>query len=515
MRKLISISLCLMLVFVCVFSIVSKEVLAKREGKKLEIKIVADLLPWTKNNLDVNRSDELKAWEKLSNVEINYITPPHSNYGDKVNLMLATGNLPDILNYGDVAQLVSNDLLVPLTDYWDSEAAKKVIEKYYNDSSFDPVTINGEIWGIPLPKALYASEGTMVRKDWLENLGLEKPETLEEYREVLNAFTYDDPDGNGKDDTYGYTCRKGLTCAATFGGAFGIDFNKWGPMQLRYDLIDGKLVPQQTQDKYKEFLKYMRTLIYEDKVFVPDAAINTSDQWKKDMFTSRAGMWQHSTTRIDQYFMANMKKANPDWKERGIEIDYTKPPLDPADGKGLYPLGLNVQGNILITRAAKDPEAIFDYFMWALSDEEAIEFAKYGLEGKHHKVVNGKKEWKEGVFEDELQWQVKNMIYTTKFIGLDDEEVAATYGERALEAAKFNEKYNKPAKTFLLGKPMLDAEKNYLSTLNTLVEEYSLKIMLGEIEVDSGFEEMKKALNKNGLDKVVTAVQEWYDKNKK
>ena len=44
----------------------------------------------------------------------------------------------------------------------------------------------------------------MIRQDWLDNLGLDMPETFEEFKEVMRAFTEDDPDGNGVDDTYGF-----------------------------------------------------------------------------------------------------------------------------------------------------------------------------------------------------------------------------------------------------------------------------------------------------------------------
>lgn len=49
----------------------------------------------------------------------------------------------------------------------------------------------------------------MIRQDWLENLGLEMPTSLDELYDVLYAFTYNDPDGNGVDDTYGITSAGG------------------------------------------------------------------------------------------------------------------------------------------------------------------------------------------------------------------------------------------------------------------------------------------------------------------
>ena len=46
------------------------------------------------------------------------------------------------------------------------------------------------------------------RQDWLDKLGLKYPETLDDMKNVLIAFTNNDPDGNGKNDTYGYTAEK-------------------------------------------------------------------------------------------------------------------------------------------------------------------------------------------------------------------------------------------------------------------------------------------------------------------
>ena len=60
-----------------------------------------------------------------------------------------------------------------------------------------------------------------VRKDWLDRLGLEPPETLEEYYEVIRAFTLDDPDGNGVQDTIGLTLTSKLGRSSPFFGAFG------------------------------------------------------------------------------------------------------------------------------------------------------------------------------------------------------------------------------------------------------------------------------------------------------
>lgn len=58
-------------------------------------------------------------------------------------------------------------------------------------------SIEGKLYGIPFQKAV-ARNGVVIRKDWLDKLGLAVPKTTDELMEVAKAFTEKDPDGNGK-----------------------------------------------------------------------------------------------------------------------------------------------------------------------------------------------------------------------------------------------------------------------------------------------------------------------------
>lgn len=481
----------------------------KKEQEPLEFTVVSDMINWTRDNLDVNESVEAELWSELTNTKITYITPPHSEAPEKINLLIASGDYPDVIdNSPNSMKYAKEGIFISLEEYWQSPIGQQAILDYYNvDDVFVLVTLDGERFGIPHLADVYARKGTMVRADWLEALDLEAPETLDDYRAVLNAFTFNDPDGNGENDTYGFTARGDLSYADTFLGAFGIESHR----HVTYDLIDGKIVAEQTQDDFKSYLEYMRGLIFEDKVFVPDAALNTSDQWKEDMFASRAGMWQHDIVRIDQYFMTNMMLANPDWEEKGIRIEFLVPPTGgPNTGKtGLYN-SLPVSGGIYITDLAEEPERIFEYFMGTNIAEEAIDFVKYGLENRDYKVVDGNKQWVEGVFDGIDLLRVREVVNFWYYEKVDSEIFAAQYGQRALDAKLHNEKYNQAPKTFLLGKPVLSADDDYPDT-DSVVIEYSLKIMYGEIGVEEGFAEMQEMLIAKGLNHKLDAYQQWYD----
>lgn len=302
-------------------------------SEPLEFTVVVDAITWTSAGLDIHESEVYEKWCEMSNTRITFNTPPHNGFNEKVNLLFASGDYPEVVRTAPNWQQYANEgYFITLNDYFDSPEAEKFLNEVCAENSLVDFTIEGNIYAIPIHRDLYATMGTMVRLDWLKNLGLKKPETLDEYREVLNKFTYDDPDGNGENDTYGMTARQNLGYCDTFKGAFDIDATNW--IEITYDYVDGILKPQQTQEKYKEYLRYMRALIYEDKVLVPDAALNTTDQWNSDIYSGRVGMWYHNVTEIDSTYIAGFKKANPDWEDKGIEIDYLKPPTGgPYDGK--------------------------------------------------------------------------------------------------------------------------------------------------------------------------------------
>ena len=92
-------------------------------------------------------------------------------------------------------------------------------EKYAADFGGDLIAKyekDGKLYCIPTARVSDQHRNVLgIRQDWLDNLGLDVPETIEEFEEVMRAFTEDDPDGNGKDDTYGLTGVNWVSFAAS------------------------------------------------------------------------------------------------------------------------------------------------------------------------------------------------------------------------------------------------------------------------------------------------------------
>ncbi|EFM12521.1 extracellular solute-binding protein family 1 [Paenibacillus curdlanolyticus YK9] len=130
------------------------------------------------------------------------------NLDQKVNLAIATNELPDalVVNRGQFNQMIEADEIADLTDAYHKFASpvmKKIIDST-NGLSENNVIIDGKIMAIP---SIDAEDMSMlwIRKDWLDELGLKPPQTMEELERVAEAFVTKDPDRNGEADTIGIT----------------------------------------------------------------------------------------------------------------------------------------------------------------------------------------------------------------------------------------------------------------------------------------------------------------------
>lgn len=131
-------------------------------------------------------------------------------YNTKVRLAL-TGSekLPDVLPVYDTmlaGDLIQSGRVKDITDdinQYMPERLKDIYKQY--PTTFNPVIHEGKVYGMAISPNLTEGEVMLIRQDWLDNLNLKAPTTIEEFEAVLEAFTNGDPDGNGAKDTYGFT----------------------------------------------------------------------------------------------------------------------------------------------------------------------------------------------------------------------------------------------------------------------------------------------------------------------
>lgn len=226
------------------------------------------------------------------NIKLTYVIVPTGDDGEaKLNAAAAANDLPDLFqavaasgdNRGALKRLVDLGLVAPVDDLMPLMPER--VKLHYNDPLLiDLVTFDGQQYGLPEPPPLPKREGFVVRKDWLDKLGLEVPKTPEDLFAVAKAFTEQDPDGNGKDDTYGlggFIVGEGLGNRFDFiMGAYGVPglWNFSNPANFGLNIRNAK---------YPEALAFFKSLV-DAKVIDPDWPTLKRDEfrarWKQGLF---------------------------------------------------------------------------------------------------------------------------------------------------------------------------------------------------------------------------------------
>lgn len=137
-------------------------------------------------------------------LEASSLPSSTSDQDTKIQAASAADQLPDffVASRKVWQNLVEKGLVADVTDCYEKMPKRTAI--MFDKDAINFTTVNGRSYGFATPSKITRNEGLVIRKDWLDNLGLAVPTTLDELYDVLYAFTYNDPDGNGKNDTYGY-----------------------------------------------------------------------------------------------------------------------------------------------------------------------------------------------------------------------------------------------------------------------------------------------------------------------
>lgn len=138
-----------------------------------------------------------KELEKETGIKVEYLHPS-SSANEAFNLMIASEDLPDIIEYwwldfpGGPEQAIQNNIILRANDYIDKYAPnlKKFLQEHPEVDKMVK-TDNGSYYGFPMIRGdelLLTFQGLAIRNDWLQEVGLEKPETIDEWYVVLEAY---------------------------------------------------------------------------------------------------------------------------------------------------------------------------------------------------------------------------------------------------------------------------------------------------------------------------------------
>ena len=223
--------------------------------------------------------------EKKTNTEIKFSWIPDASKEERINTALASDSLADIvtltiLENSSVRNSLKSGMFWNIEDYLDEFPNLKAIPEEMLKSA----STEGKLYGVPFQKDL-ARNGVVLRKDWLDKLGLEVPKTTEELMEVAKAFTENDPDGNGKNDTTGFMDRSDLIY-----GVFKTVSSYYGTPNTWEVDSKGEFVPEFETQGYIKTMDFMKKL-YDNGWINKDFAVTAKTDQQQNFAQGKGGIY--------------------------------------------------------------------------------------------------------------------------------------------------------------------------------------------------------------------------------
>ncbi len=455
------------------------------------------------------------------NVDFNFWFLDDKNWNDSLNIKLATGDMPDIMRMkgdADLSTLVDQGIMaeIPLEmieknapDYFAAINAYADTFNVWNYKMYE-----GKNYGLPklnlggkYPTILVWNE------EWLEAIGYnEPPKTLSEFEDVMYKFRNNDPDGNGKKDTYGMS---ETTFNAIF-GAFGIAGGNPIPQNsiLNYMVYGDNMEICQTHPRAKEALALLQKW-YNDGIIDPEFITkeNTGGYWalSQAFMNERIGvtgqvMYYHymppeikgdAGGTCYQEFM----KVQPEGR-----IVASQTPIGPYGDQGNMAWGVAGEAFGITTQAMADPkkmEAIWKILNDPYADEEHMMKVSYGIEGEDYDMVDGVPISKNT--DIALTEQRGVLVFLPNHLVLTTPKPASVL-EYAEDVAGFTGYVSFPL-------PLGDARSNYATALDTIWKEAYIQLITGTKPM-SYFDEFVEMFNKNGGTEVNQEIQAQYQEYK-
>lgn len=326
------------------------------------------------------------AYEKelaaAGNVNIDVQIIPVGEYLPKVNAIIASGKIPDVMWGAGPFDKVWNDyeksgVFLRINEYLDKYPA---IKAAIPDSIWNSVTHeNGDIYFIPNVINPIVAFMNIYRKDWFDKLNISPPTTTQAFVEALQKIKESDPDGNGKIDTVPYTLAISFFIR-DLATSFDVCNGCWAPSPNDPNWLE----PWFVQEKTMDFHVWLQDL-HKKGLLDPEYDVNPDPSVADARF--KAGEIAVKHGKIDELpaLLAELKKTTPD-----AELAFM-PPLVGPGGKpgGTLAFGAGFDKGMYVSAKAKDPDGFFKYLNWTLTDGSDMRY--WGVEGKTYQVVDGEK----------------------------------------------------------------------------------------------------------------------------
>ncbi|NYV65248.1 extracellular solute-binding protein [Bacillus sp. Gen3] len=439
----------------------------------------------------------LKKIEEKTNATITFNWVPDASKEERITSALAAGELSDIvsltmLTNSSVRNSLKSGMFWDVGKYLDDYDNLKLISEDVRTAA----SIDGKLYGVPFQKDL-ARSGLVIRKDWLDNLGLEVPTTLDELFEVARAFTEDDPDGNGKKDTVGFGDRNDLRYSSfkTISSYFGSP-NGWKVEE------DGSFTPEFVTKEYKDAMDFSRKM-YEKGYLAKDFAVTAKTDQQQQFAQGKTGIY---TGIVD---IKNLKVL-----AEGIQDDMELEPVNKIKGPdGEYHIwseNSGVGGLLAFPKSEVKTEAELKRILKFVNDlinKDVYMLMTGGIEGTHYELESN------GAIKilDNALWQKEVQPFsssrpsevTHSLVDADPKKQLAN------ELIKENNEFAVLDPTVPLDSPTANERGTELQKITT---DATIKYIMGEID-EKQFDAEVEKWRKAGGDQMAKEYAEAYKKS--
>ncbi|WP_152391930.1 extracellular solute-binding protein [Paenibacillus guangzhouensis] len=480
------------------------------------------------------------------NIKFNWQINPSDGAKEKRQISLASGDYPDAymlthyidqFSQADLLKYGKQGVLLPLNDLIDKYGPniKAAMENYPAMKTFNTAP-DGNIYGLgAFTECFHCSypNKMWINTEWLKKLNLEMPKTTEEFKQVLEAFKSEDPNGNGKADEVplsGSTEDFGVRIIPFLMNAFVYDDDR-----NYLNLVAGKVQSAAISPEWKEGLTYIKSL-FDAGLIDPGAFTQNAEAFKKigenagaEILGAGAGMHPAIFINIDP---GNTRSAHYN-------------PVPPLTGPNGISYATHDAGGVapgakfVITNKASEEAQIalikmVDYMFTPEGQTNAGSGMK-GIDwtdpepgdvalGKDVKPVVKSIPMKEGEAPRNAGWSGMGHFFMPKdyrdtFVQATDIYASNGY-ERRLYDATLLYQGHEPKDIFPIWSIWIDpAEIDEASLLQTnlrnYIEQNELQFITGNKDINKDWDDYVKGLENLKLDRYLEILQKAYDNTKK
>lgn len=455
-------------------------------------------------------------------IDIEFLQPPQGQNKEQFSLIIADGDLPDIMEYnwvsdypGGPEKAIRDGVIIPLNDVIDQYCPN--LKKYLEENpEIDQAvkTDDGNYYCFPFIRGneeLRNTIGLMVREDWLEELGLQIPETVDEWHTVLTAFK--EKKGAAAPYTFEYTNAQYLG-ANPFVAAFDTNYSF-------YIGNDDKVHFGAVDEGYRKYLETMHQW-YEEGLIDADIATMKNDQVSAKITNGAAGASMGQAGSRMGTWLAAAQKTNPEYNlvaapqpstEKGKKAEF-----------GHVEVAYSGRSSAVITTSCKDVERAARLLDYAYSDEGHM-YYNFGTEGVSYTMENGNPVYTDEIIKNPEGWPISQAMsayirgnyngpfvqderYLEQYYTMDQQkETPEVWGSGSSNGAA----HVMPPIT-----PTSDESKefsNIINQINTYRDEMTLKFIFGDADI-SQFDEYVSNIEKMGLERALEIQNAAYERYK-